>query len=78
MLIFGFRTRFRTVDSGVFRCPNEAVDRHYEYKQARRWFTLFFIPVIPLKQQGEWVQCQGCGTQYHSDVLQRHASRPAT
>jgi hypothetical protein len=27
----------------------------YRRKEARRWFTLFFIPLIPLKVLGEFV-----------------------
>jgi len=34
-----------------------------------RWFTLFFIPVIPLNAVGEHVQCTTCKTRYVVDVL---------
>jgi hypothetical protein len=27
----------------------------------RQWFTLFFIPVLPLKLIGVYVECSSCG-----------------
>ena len=33
------------------------------------WFTLFFIPVIPLKQLGDAVECETCGTSFKDVVL---------
>lgn len=75
--IFGLTTRRKAVDTGRFRCPNEGATRPYRRLRARRWFTLFFIPLIPLDRQGEWVQCQGCGATYGADVLERHPAQVA-
>ena len=38
-------------------------------RAGRRWFTLFFIPVIPLNRAGEQVRCAVCGTRYRMEVL---------
>ena len=38
-------------------------------RAGRRFFTLFFIPVIPLNKTGEHVQCTTCKTRYVTDVL---------
>jgi hypothetical protein len=35
----------------------------------RRWFTLFFIPVIPLNTTGEFVQCDTCKQNFKMLVL---------
>ena len=35
----------------------------------RRFFTLFFIPIIPLNKVGEHVMCETCKTRYVTDVL---------
>lgn len=69
MLIWGWRTRSKTLAQGEFYCPSCGVDRHYHHKQARRWFTLFFIPLIPLKVLGEYVECQTCQQGYEMSVL---------
>lgn len=70
MIIWGWRVRQKVIGSGVFFCPREGGDRHYEHKQARRWFTIFFIPLIPLKELGDFVECTSCKNTYYTDVLE--------
>ena len=69
LLIWGLRVFFHTVSQGVFHCRNCGGDRRYRLRSGRRFFTLFFIPVIPLTKVGEHVQCQTCKTRYVVDVL---------
>jgi uncharacterized membrane protein YebE (DUF533 family) len=38
--------------------------------QARRWFTFFFIPLIPLKVLGEYIECASCRATYEPRVLE--------
>ncbi|GAA1963935.1 TerB family tellurite resistance protein [Catenulispora subtropica] len=71
MLIWGWRTVFRVVGSGVFSCPSCGADRNYERRRAQRFFTLFFIPLIPLKVIGEFVRCAYCKTDFRESVLAR-------
>ena len=70
LLIFGLRVYFRTIGQGTFHCQRCGGDRPYRLKSGRRWIHVFFIPIIPLGQVGEYVQCTECGTRYGSDVLQ--------
>ncbi len=69
LIFFGLRVFYRTVGHGMFHCQRCGGDRPYRHKAGRRWFTLFFIPVIPLTRSGEHVQCAGCGTRYRMEVL---------
>ena len=69
MIIWGWRVRKKTIGTGVFFCPGEGGDRNYEHKQARRWFTIFFIPLIPLKELGDFIECTSCENTYYPDVL---------
>jgi hypothetical protein len=69
LLIFGFRTFYRTLAEGIFHCRKCGGDRQYRHRAGRRFFTLFFIPVIPLNKTGEHVQCTTCKTRYVMDVL---------
>ena len=69
LLIFGLRVFYRAVGQGVFHCQRCGGDREYRHRAGRRWFTLFFIPVIPLNRVGDHVQCTICGTRYRMDVL---------
>ena len=71
MIIWGFRVVWRTIAEGVFHCPQEEADKPYRLRSARRFFTLFFIPLIPLKKMGQAVECQGCKQRFEPTVLAR-------
>ena len=71
LLIFGFTVRFKTHATQVFSCPACGGDRTGELQQARRWFSLFFIPIVPLRPLGEQVRCTSCGRMFATSVLER-------
>jgi uncharacterized membrane protein YebE (DUF533 family) len=69
-IIFGTRGVTWTLKSGQFACPGcGGTQQAYDHKSVRRFFTLYFIPVIPLNKLGEYVQCRRCGGQYNVEVL---------
>ena len=69
LLIFGLSVFFRTIGEGDFHCANCGGDRHYRRRIARRWLTLFFLPVIPLNGVGEVVECAACRARFNLDAL---------
>jgi len=69
LIIFGLRVFYRTIAQGTFHCRRCGGDRQYRHRAGRRWFTLFFLPVIPLNSVGEHVQCTTCRTRYVTDAL---------
>jgi hypothetical protein len=69
LIIWGLRVFYRTIGQGVFHCQRCGGDRQYRLRSGRRFFTLFFIPVIPLNKAGEHVQCLACKTRYHTSAL---------
>ena len=69
LIIFGLRVFYRTIAQGTFYCRRCGGDRQYRKRSGRRWFTLFFLPVIPLNSVGEYIQCTTCRTRYVTDVL---------
>ena len=69
IIMWGFKVIFRTLSSGTFYCPKEEADRSYKLRSAQRFFTLFFIPLIPLKKLGTVVECEGCKSQFAENVL---------
>jgi tellurite resistance protein len=69
MLIFGLRVCFRTVGHGTFHCQRCGGDRRYRHRAGRRWFHIFFIPVIPLGKAGVHLQCATCRARYRPGVL---------
>lgn len=69
LIFFGLRVVYRTVGQGMFHCQRCGGDREYARRAGRRWFTLIFIPVIPLNWVGEHVRCTVCRTCYRVEVL---------
>lgn len=69
LIIWGIRVFFNTTGQGVFRCQHCGTDREYRRRAGRRFFTVFYVPVIPLNKVGQHVQCRACRTRYHVDVL---------
>jgi uncharacterized tellurite resistance protein B-like protein len=71
ILIWGFRVRLKTLGRGVFYSPATGRDGPYRLVEARRWFTLFWIPLIPLKRLGTFVQCDETKQTYDPSILDR-------
>jgi zinc-ribbon family len=69
LIIFGLRVFFHAIGQGVFHCPRCGGDRQYRLRAGRRFFTLFFIPLIPLTKTGAHVQCLACQGRFPTSVL---------
>lgn len=69
MIIWGTRGVTSTTGSGHFYCPTCGGERGYEAKRMRRFFTLYFIPLIPMDTLQEWVECVQCKGGFKSEVL---------
>lgn len=69
MIIFGTRGVTTTADSGDFYCPQCQAQEGYRHRRVRRFFTLYFIPVIPLSVHSEYVECDQCKGTYRMEVL---------
>lgn len=78
MIIFGTRGVTRTLQGGGFFCPMCGTSKHYRLRQVRKFFTLYFIPVIPLNTLGEYVECDGCKNTYNTRVLAYQPKQGAT
>ncbi|MEP7288690.1 MAG: zinc-ribbon domain-containing protein [Chloroflexota bacterium] len=69
MIIFGSRNRTVKKAAGEFFCPKCRAVRLYQLKKVAQYFTLYFIPIFPIKQLGEYVECEFCKTTYRPEVL---------
>ena len=69
MIIFGTRGIKSTMSEGQFLCPQCATNKPYKHKKVTKFFTLYFIPLIPLGQAGEYVECQSCKGTFVPRVL---------
>lgn len=70
MIIFGTSNKMKTTGSGQFFCPNCRTIRAYERKQAKRYFSIYFIPLIPMGDAGEFVECQTCRLTFRPEILE--------
>ncbi len=69
MIIFGWRGVTYTKDRGEFFCPGCTAQTAYKMKRVRNFFTLYFIPLIPLNKMGDFVECTRCRNQFKAEVL---------
>jgi zinc-ribbon family len=69
LLLWGWRSLLKVLGVGEFHCPRCQADRSYQLVRPRRWFTFFFIPVIPLKWGETFVQCTTCKAGFQEAIL---------
>lgn len=68
-IIFGTRGIRSTVKEGQFYCPQCDGEVPYKHKKVTQFFTLYFVPLIPLGNKGEYVECQSCKNTYIERIL---------
>lgn len=69
MIIFGTRGVTSTAETGRFFCPQCQHETDYKHKRVRKFFTLYFIPLIPLNLEGEYIECTECDGTFKLGVL---------
>lgn len=71
----GWREFSVTKEEGSFGCPNArcrgraTATQQYRLRRARNWFTVLFVPVLPLNGRGFYVECRHCKSIFSVDVL---------
>jgi hypothetical protein len=73
-IVWGWRTRRKQIGGGTFFSPATGADGPYNLVEVRKWFTLFWIPLIPLKVLGTYVECTATKTLYETRVLENPTS----
>jgi uncharacterized tellurite resistance protein B-like protein len=68
LLIWGTRGVTSTAARGDFHCPG-CGPAGYAHKRVRRFFTLYWIPIIPMNVLGEYIECDHCAGSYDMAVL---------
>lgn len=74
MIIFGTRGVKSTIKEGSFHCPQCEQSRPFRHRKVTKFFTLYFIPLIPLGSAGEFVECGQCKNTYIPRVLNNKPS----
>lgn len=70
MIIFGTRGVKSTITTGNFGCPQCEQTKPYRHRKVTKFFTLYFIPIIPLGSAGEYVECDSCKGTFIPRVLE--------
>lgn len=68
MIIWGTTGRSSRLESGTFHCPRCGNDKPFDIVGVHRWFTLYFIPVIPLGEAGRYLECKNCSATFDEAV----------
>ena len=69
MIIWGTRGSNSVAGHGQFYCPRCSTDQQYKHIEVKQYFTLYFIPLIPMGKQGEYIECTACAGTFAPEVL---------
>lgn len=68
MIIWGTTGLNSRIEAGTFHCPRCGSDKSYEIVKVNRWFTLYFIPLIPIGEAGRYLECKSCAGTFDEQV----------
>ena len=77
-IVFGTRGITTTKEKGEFHCPQCGNSQAYRWRNVNNFFTLYFIPLIPLGKAGEYVECGNCRSTFVPRVLEYTPELPNT
>ena len=66
-LIFGFKTSEKRLGSDLRRCEVCGVTAPQVLVRRTTKFSLFFIPLFPVKPATHYLQCMNCGAARRTD-----------
>ena len=69
MILLGSRGITSTLEDRQFQCPQCSGTQNGKLKQVRNFFTVYFIPIIPLNVAGRYVECSSCAGTFGEEVL---------
>jgi uncharacterized Zn finger protein len=67
-LIFGLKTAERRIGSQIMTCEVCGVTAAQVLIRRTTRFSLFFIPLLPVKPASHYLQCTNCGTIRRTDM----------
>ena len=75
LIIWGFKIRYKVLDTGTFLCPRCGADRPYQHRVGRKWFRLYYVPLFPVGDPvNEHVRCDACQGLFAMRALARPTS----
>jgi hypothetical protein len=73
MGVFQSRILTRTWESGEFDCPVCGAPQMFMHRSQRRFLTIGSVPFLPLEHVREFIECQQCGHEFESGILEEDA-----
>jgi len=70
IFVWGSRGRTKRIGDGDFFCPECGDNRSYGLMKVKKWFTAYWIPLFPMGDLGEYVECGSCKGTFNERVLQ--------
>lgn len=71
MILFGNNKGLaKSIRKGDFHCPNCDSTQNFDMKRVRRYVTFYQVPIVPLEQLGDYVECLACRDTYKPKVLE--------
>lgn len=68
-IIFGTSNRKKNLGAGEFFCPHCNTQRPYTHRKAVPNISLFFVPLVPIGEGQEYIECDVCGNAFAMQVL---------
>ncbi len=72
MIFFGTKAVGKTIETGSFECPSCNQSTVYKHEQVNKYFTLYFIPLIPLGDLGKQITCTNCNSSFVPNTILNH------
>lgn len=69
MIIWGSTSKEKVLGQGQFACPGCRNHTPFAHKKLERYFTLYFIPLFPIRTLAEYVECGFCRGKFQPQVL---------
>ncbi len=66
MIVWGYRSRNKVLGQAAYQCSRCGQQAYHTGVRTTRWFTLFFVPVIPFSKKTT-ARCNVCGFQQQID-----------
>ena len=75
LIIFGSRSVTTELRQGDFYCPKCNARRKFKLYEAQQHGHLYFLPIVPLGEKQEFVECQKCRATFLPEVLRLKANK---
>lgn len=69
MIIWGSKPVKKTLETGDFYCPNCSSVNSYRRVRARRHGHVYWIPLFPIGEGVEYVECNSCKATWQPSIL---------